>query len=101
MAPEGTRKRVEKWKRGFYLIAQEARVPIAQLRSEKDACVGRLHAAVAEVRRILDGERVASVSLGSFFGAGVETEEQLDAALQGVREECARLIGAGKKVVVQ
>jgi 1-acyl-sn-glycerol-3-phosphate acyltransferase len=28
LAPEGTRRRVEKWKRGFYLIAQEARVPM-------------------------------------------------------------------------
>ncbi len=28
LAPEGTRQRVKKWKRGFYLIAQEARVPI-------------------------------------------------------------------------
>lgn len=28
IAPEGTRQRVEKWKRGFYLIAAEARVPI-------------------------------------------------------------------------
>jgi 1-acyl-sn-glycerol-3-phosphate acyltransferase len=28
LAPEGTRRRVEKWKRGFYLIANEARVPI-------------------------------------------------------------------------
>jgi 1-acyl-sn-glycerol-3-phosphate acyltransferase len=28
LAPEGTRKRVERWKRGFYLIANEARVPI-------------------------------------------------------------------------
>lgn len=28
ICPEGTRKRVEKWKRGFYLIAQEANVPI-------------------------------------------------------------------------
>ena len=28
IAPEGTRKRVEKWKRGFYLIAEEAEVPI-------------------------------------------------------------------------
>jgi 1-acyl-sn-glycerol-3-phosphate acyltransferase len=28
IAPEGTRRRVEKWKRGFYLIAQEAGVPI-------------------------------------------------------------------------
>jgi hypothetical protein len=42
-----------------------------------------------------------TVSLGSYFAGGVETEEQLDAALYGVREECARLIGAGKKVIVQ
>lgn len=28
MAPEGTRKRVAKWKTGFYYIAQNARVPI-------------------------------------------------------------------------
>ncbi len=36
---------------------------------------------------------------GPYFGAGIETEEQLDAALTGLREACARLIGAGKKVV--
>ena len=29
IAPEGTRKRVETWKRGFYYIAQKADVPIA------------------------------------------------------------------------
>lgn len=29
VAPEGTRKRVETWKRGFYYIAQKADVPIA------------------------------------------------------------------------
>jgi len=28
IAPEGTRQRVTKWKRGFYLIAQDAQVPI-------------------------------------------------------------------------
>jgi 1-acyl-sn-glycerol-3-phosphate acyltransferase len=28
IAPEGTRQRVNKWKRGFYLIAQEAGVPM-------------------------------------------------------------------------
>ena len=28
LAPEGTRKRVDKWKRGFYLIANDAKVPI-------------------------------------------------------------------------
>jgi hypothetical protein len=76
-------------------------LPIPQLRSERDACDARLRAAVAELRRIIDGERLATVSLGSYFGGGVETEEQLDAALDGIREECARLIGAGKKVIAQ
>jgi hypothetical protein len=77
------------------------RLPIPQLRSDRDACDSRLRAAVAELRRTIDGERIAMVSLGSYFGGGLETEEQLDAALEGIREECARLIGAGKKVVVQ
>jgi hypothetical protein len=60
-----------------------------------------LRAAIGELRRIIDGERVVSVSLGSYFSGGIETEEQLDSALQGVREECAKLIGAGKKVIIQ
>jgi hypothetical protein len=75
--------------------------PIPQLRADRDACEGRLRAAVAELRRIIDGERVVTVSVGSYFAGGIETEEQLEAALDGVREECARLIGAGKKVIVQ
>lgn len=75
-------------------------VPIPQIRSERDACESRLRAAIAEVHRIIEGERVVTVSLGSYFVGGVETEEQLDAALEGIREECARLIGAGKKVIV-
>jgi hypothetical protein len=77
------------------------RLPIPQLRADRDACEGRLRAAIAELRRIIDGERVVSVSLSSYFAGGIETEEQLDAALNGVREECTRLIGVGKKVIVQ
>lgn len=76
-------------------------VPIPQLRADRDACEGRLRAAVGELRRIIDGERVVTVSVGSYFAGGIETEEQLEAALDGVREECARLIGAGKKVIIQ
>ena len=77
------------------------RVPIPQLRADLDACEGRLRAAIAELRRTIDGERVVTVSVGSFFAEGIETEEQLEAALDGIREECSRLIGAGKKVIVQ
>ena len=79
----------------------QERVPIPQLRSELDACETRLQDAIAELHRIVDGERVATVRLGSYFSGGIETEEQLDAALAGIREECSRLIGAGKKVIVQ
>ena len=82
-------------------VREESRLPIPQLRSERDACEGRLRAAIAEIHRIIDGERVVTVELGGYFSGGVETEEQLDAALEGVREECARLIGAGKKVIAE
>jgi hypothetical protein len=74
---------------------------IAQLRADLDACEGRLTSAVADLFCTLDGERLVTVSLGSYFTGGVETVEQLDAALQGIREECSRLIGAGKKVFVR
>ncbi|MGH2976168.1 MAG: BREX system P-loop protein BrxC, partial [Solirubrobacterales bacterium] len=83
------------------MAADKEKVPIPQLRSDRDACEGRLRAAVAELRRLIDGERLATVILSSYFGGGVETEEQLDQVLDGIREECARLIGAGKKVIVQ
>ncbi|SIN85153.1 BREX system P-loop protein BrxC [Paraburkholderia phenazinium] len=76
-------------------------VPIPQLRADHDACEGRLRAATTELRRIIDGERVVTVSVGSYFAEGIETEEQLKAALDGIREECSRLIGAGKKIIVQ
>lgn len=74
--------------------------PITLLRSERDACESRLRAAVRRMQEILDGERLATVQVQAYFGRGIETEEQLDAALAGLREECARLIGAGKKVVL-
>lgn len=82
-------------------IRDQVRVPIPQLRSELDACESRLYDAIAELHRIVDGDRVATVRLGGYFSGGIETEEQLEAALQGIREECSRLIGTGKKVIVQ
>jgi hypothetical protein len=75
--------------------------PIPLLRSEHDACESRLKSAVRRVHEIIEGERLASVQVQPYFGSGIETEEQLDAALAGLRNECARLIGAGKKIVIQ
>jgi hypothetical protein len=75
-------------------------IPIPLLRSERDACESRLRAAIQEVHRAFEGERLVAVDLSSYFAGGIETEEQLDAALSGIREECARAIGAGKKVIL-
>ena len=75
-------------------------VSITLLRSEREACESRLRIAIKRVQEALEGERLVSVPVQAYFGRGIETEEQLDAALSGLREECARLIGAGKKVVL-
>jgi hypothetical protein len=77
-----------------------AQVPILQLRSETELCPIRLQSAIDAVARTIGGNRVATISLRPYFAGGIETEEQLEAALTGIREECARLIGAGKKIVV-
>lgn len=74
---------------------------LGHLRSEKEACAGRLANAVATIYQILEGERLATVSLSEFFAGGIETEEQLDQALVGVRDKFSRLIGEGKKVIVR
>jgi hypothetical protein len=61
------RRLAEPFERGR--SARRNRVPIPQLRADRDACEGRLRAAVAELRRIIDGERVVTVSVGSYFAA--------------------------------
>ena len=45
------------------LTKDKTRVPIPQLRSERDACDSRLRAAVAEVHRLIEGERLVTVIL--------------------------------------
>jgi hypothetical protein len=75
--------------------------PVSLLRADVDACSGRLASAVELALKAIDGDRLVSLSLAPFFLGGVETEEQLEQALNGIRDECARLIGAGKKIVVK
>lgn len=74
---------------------------LAQLRSETEACASRLSAALERVLKAVEGDRLATVSVRQYFADGIETEEQLDQALAGIREELSRLIGEGKKVVVR
>jgi len=75
-------------------------VSIALLRSERDSAEPRLKAAIRRLQETIEGDRLAPVQVQPYFGSGIETVEQLDAALAGLREECAKLLGEGKKVVL-
>ena len=83
--------------------AERAGAPenLAHLRSETEACAGRLSAAISRVHELLEGERLASVSVAPFFAGGIETEEQLDQAIAGLRDAFSRLIGEGKRIIVR
>jgi hypothetical protein len=75
--------------------------PIPQIRSDVDACDKRLSDAVAEVHRLIEGDRVVRVKIGGYFAAGIDTEEQLDAALSSFRTECMHHIGKNKRILIQ
>jgi hypothetical protein len=74
---------------------------ISHMRSVIDACDGRLATAVEKLHKILEGEHVATVSIGKFFSGGIENDEQLEQALSCIRDEFSRLLGAGKIAIVR
>ena len=69
---------------------------IPHLRSVTEACDARLATAVEKVHTILEGERVATVSVSQFFAGGIENEEQLDQALVRHPRRILAPLGAGK-----
>ena len=79
----------------------EPTTPIAQIRAETEACSARLSRVRGEMMHIIDGQRVAKVHVAHFFTVGIDTQEQLDAALDALRSECERLLGEGRKLLVQ
>ena len=51
----------------------------------------------------IDFDRVLKLRLAAagYFSGGIDTEEQLEQARSGLKEQCLELIAAGKKVLVQ
>ena len=94
----------EELERPLAVLAQEE-VPetvfIPQMRSDLDACQARLDVAIRRLLEILNGDKVERVEASSFFRGGVETQEQLDEALKGLRDRCLEVIAMGKKLLVQ
>ncbi len=75
--------------------------PIPQLRADIDACDKRLSDAIAEVHRLIEGDRVVCVKVGTHFSGGIDTEEQLDSAIGSLREECLHHIAKNKRILIQ
>ena len=74
---------------------------IPLLRSDLTACSTILSGAVEQILRLVDGDRIVRVRVSSYFNGGIESEEQLEQALTGLKDQCLELIGEGKKVLVQ
>ncbi len=76
-------------------------IPIPELRADVDACPARLARAIEDLLQLQEGERLVKVRIGPYFSGGVETEEQLEASLNGLRDECLHHLAAGKKILIQ
>jgi hypothetical protein len=71
------------------------------LRSELSACPQHYKHAVQEMLELIEGELLVTINAAEFFGSRIETEEQLDTALATIKQRIEKLLGQGKKVLVQ
>ncbi len=76
-------------------------VSIQLMREQTENCGLVLSRARAQMLELIDGNRLAHVALGSDFADGIEDEEQLEAALDALRERIVALLKEGKRVIVQ
>ena len=50
---------------------------------------------------LIEGERLVTINATEFFRDRIETEEQLEIALTTIKQRVEKLLGQGKKVLVQ
>lgn len=74
---------------------------IPLIRADTDACPGRTYKVIEEMLRLIEGTRFVRLEIGTYFAGAIETQEQLDAAIEALREACERQIAEGKKVFIQ
>jgi hypothetical protein len=97
---EEQQERVELPLRSRASTAVSASATIPFLRSELSACPQHLRAAIQQMMELLEGNRLVTLNIGTFFGSGIDNEEQLEAAIDALRHECIKLLAADKKILV-
>ena len=70
------------------------------LREAVIACPALLAKAREHVARLTSTEEVVRIAVAPFFAGGIDSEEQLDQALAGLRESCVKELGQGHRVVL-
>ena len=76
-------------------------IPIPELRSDVDASPARLNRAIEDLLHLQEGARLVKVNVGSYFSGSIDSEEQLDASIHALRDECLHHLGSGKKIFIQ
>lgn len=80
-------------------ISSSTTIPF--LRSELSACPQHYKDAVKEMLELIEGKRLVTVNAAEFFAGQIETEEQLHTSLSTIKQKVEKLLGQGKKVLVQ
>jgi hypothetical protein len=75
--------------------------PIDALREEIAACPEHLRRAEQALLEAVDGARLVTLRIDAYFKGRVESPEQLDAAIEELRRECAKLLAVGKTVLIR
>lgn len=71
------------------------------LRAELSACPEHYKNAVKEMLELIEGNRLVTINATEFFPGRIETEEQLNTSLANIEQRVGKLLGQGKKVLVQ
>jgi len=74
---------------------------LAFLRSELSACPQHLKLAIQEMMELIEGNSLVTVSISDFFAVRIDSLEQLEAGLTSFRQHISRLLGEGKRVLIQ
>jgi hypothetical protein len=53
------------------------------------------------VNELVEGERLVTLSSTKYFSQAIENPDQLNAALDNLRQDCEHQLGLGKKILIQ